>query len=228
MIGSVVSSVRSSSCLETGSNKSNQAKVNSCILITKLLTHVFKISVGDSSCWSYITKPLSKLWYLDYQSKHVLSKITKLNLCNCLYSGWLFFSEKNGSQILVPMTMISISPNGHDSWLQVGSKLLDRWCCRGWLVKIFLVTKTLPETDWKRTCIEMFLPKGLDFATYQLPQKKTLFPKRKCVYFPTYWCSGGRKNVALSGRRCVFLWQKSGCLKLRNNRMKRASETQVR
>lgn len=138
------------------------------------------------------------------------------------------FLKKNGSQILVPMTMISISPNGHDSWLQVGSKLLDRWCWRGWLVKIFLVTKTLPETDWKRTCIEMFLPKGLDFATYQLPQKKTLFPKRKCVYFPTYWCSGGRKNVALSGRRRVFLWQKSGCLKLCNNRMKRASETQVR
>ena len=53
-------------------NRIQQIKVNSCILITKLLTHVFKISVGDSSCWSYITKLLSKLSHLDYQAKHVL------------------------------------------------------------------------------------------------------------------------------------------------------------
>ena len=208
MIGSVVSSVRSSSCLETGSNKSNQAKVNSCILITKLLTHVFKISVGDSSCWSYITKPLSKLWYLDYQSKHVLSKITKLNLCNCLYSGWLFFSEQKRAHKYWFLWLWSpFPPNGHDSWLQVRSKLLDRWCWRGWLVKIFLVTKTLPETDWKRTCIEMFLPKGLDFATYQLPQKKHYSPKGNVYIFQLIDVQEAEKMLLFQGG-VVFFFDK--------------------
>ena len=41
--------------------------------------------------------------------------------------------------------------------------------------------KTLPETDWKKICIEMVLPKGLDFATYKLPQKNTL-PQKEIWY----------------------------------------------